>query len=95
MSMKLYKYIPVFRRFDDGVALYRVFEICGLGYVVQSQDFYRPGDQRQQAMQLDSQFLELLMEQKPEDRLSVSESIEEAIAAFDLDFADVPGAPLR
>jgi len=88
MPMKLYRYIPVFRRFDDCVALYRVFEICGLGYVVQSQDLYRPGDQHLHIMQLESQFLELFMEQKPEDRSGVSESIEEAIAAFDRDFAD-------
>lgn len=95
MQMKLYRYIPVFRRADDGVVLYRVFEVHGLGYVVQSQDFYRPGDQHLQAMQLESQFLELFMEQKPEDRSGISESIEEAIAAFDLDFGDVPETALQ
>ena len=93
--MKLYRYIPVFRRADDGVVLYRVFEIYGLGYVVQSQDFYRPGDPHLQTIQLESQFLELFMEQKPEDRSGVSESVEEAIAAFDMDFADAAGTALQ
>ena len=88
--MNLYRYIPIFRRCENGLRLYRVFEKLGGGFFVQSSDVLYAHDGREQRHQLDDQMLELLMEETPDARVAQTHAatIEDAVAAFDADFAD-------
>jgi hypothetical protein len=89
--MTLYRYIPVWRREPDAAKLYRCFEILGGGgYVVQSADRFRIDTYRESDAWLDRQFLELLLEQCPGERVEPRPSIEEAIEYFDSLFSDEP-----
>jgi hypothetical protein len=82
--MTLYRYIPVWRREVRAAKLYRCFEVLGSGgYVVQSADCFSPETCHERHAQMDRQFLELLLEQCPEERMAPRPTIEEAIQYFD------------
>jgi len=86
--MNLYRYIPVFRREPHGAKLYRCFELLGAGgFVVQSADYFIPNASREHTLQMEDQFLELFLEQSPEERVAPMPSIEEAIQCFDAAFS--------
>jgi hypothetical protein len=87
--VNLYRYVPVWSRTADGAVLYRCFEVFGQGFTVQSKDFFSPQRQGAQHMaQLGSQFLELFLEQAPDERFPVSPTIEAAIEAFNAYFSN-------
>lgn len=88
----LYRYIPVWRRESNGLVLYRVFEVLGRGYAVQSKDFYRVDSLDDPAPALEAQFLELLSEQAPDGRSGISPTIEAAVIAFDRSFGESAGS---
>jgi hypothetical protein len=82
--MTLYRYIPVWRREPEGVKLYRCFEIVGTGgYVVQSADYFTSKTWRDREAWMEDQFVELLQEQRPEERIAPRPSIEEAVDYFE------------
>jgi hypothetical protein len=87
-ELPLYRYIPVWRRHRDHLRLYRVVEMLGVGFVVQSCDYFHPDTNRENAGQLDQQFLELLSEIAPEKRMRPLASIQAAVADFDGQFQD-------
>jgi hypothetical protein len=90
--MTLYRYIPVWRREPRAAKLYRCFEILGTGgYVVQSADYFTAETCRERQVQMDCQFLELLLEERPEERIAPRPSIEEAIQHFDSSFSQESG----
>jgi hypothetical protein len=84
--MQLYRYVPVWKRTADGLVLYRCFEVVGLGYTVQSKDFFGAGRLITNTAHLESQFLELLWEQAPEERSKVKPTIQDAVESFDAYF---------
>jgi len=53
---------------------------------VQSADFYRLPLDTKQLANLDSQFMQLFLEQAPSNRTTEHQTLEEAIAAHDKDF---------
>ncbi|HBN53384.1 MAG TPA: hypothetical protein DD456_04920 [Stenotrophomonas sp.] len=79
----LYRYIPIWRRVQNGAVLYRVFEVVGIGFTVQSKDFFPAQAPVGAQASLEAQFLELLIEQDPHDRFGTSATIETAVSAFD------------
>jgi hypothetical protein len=82
--MTLYRYIPVWRRESHAVKLYRCFEMLdGRGYVVQSADYFYAKTYRESIPQSERQFLELLLEEFPEERITPKPSLEEAIQYFE------------
>jgi hypothetical protein len=86
--MNLYRAIDVWKRVDRTTAVcYRCFEsLQSKRYCVQSADFYRlPLDQKQDS-NLDSQFVQLFIEQEPSSRTAEYLTLDEAIAAHDKDF---------
>jgi len=87
---QLYRYIPVWRRHEEGASLYRVVEVLGIGFVVQSRDYVCPDTPQEQILQLDRQFEELIFEMPPERRMSPQPSIQEAVADFDRQVQDGP-----
>jgi len=85
--MTLYRYIPVWCHDSQGAKLYRCFEILGTGrYVVQSADYFTAATYRERTAQMDEQFVDLLLEQRPEERSAPGASIDEAIQIFDAAF---------
>lgn len=66
--------------------LYRVFEVIGIGFTVQSKDFFAAQKPTENAASLDEQFLELLIEQDPHHRFGTSSTIEAAVLAIDQHF---------
>jgi hypothetical protein len=87
-TMNLYRAIDVWKRVDRTTAVrYRCFEsLQSKRYCVQSADFYRlPLDQKQDS-NLDSQFVQLFIEQEPSSRTAECLTLDEAIAAHDKDF---------
>jgi hypothetical protein len=87
--MTHYQYIAVWRRESYGLKLYRCFGVLvGGGYVVQSADRFYAKHSRESVAQLERQFLELLLEEAPDERVEPRPSIEEAIRHFDSLFAD-------
>ena len=82
----LYRYIPTWRRCANHLRLYRVVEILGIGFVVQSCDHIFPETAQDQILQLDRQFEDLMSETPPEQRMSPRGSVEEAVADFDRQF---------
>ncbi len=87
-SRPLYRYVPVWSRDDGRLSLYRILEIIGIGYVVQSRDYVDADLKQEQMRHLDQQFIELLSEEPPERRMSPEPSIQQAVAAFDKEFQD-------
>jgi hypothetical protein len=85
----LYKAIDVWRRRQDGAIRYRCFQMLSSGrFCVQSADFYtlRSGSERSEF--LDRLFIELLLQQTPDERAETFPTLEEAIAQHDHYFAD-------
>jgi hypothetical protein len=86
--MTLYRYIPVWRREPEGAKLYRCFEIVGVGgYVVQSADYFTSRTWGDREAQMEGQFMELFLEQRPEERIAPRSSIEDAIEHFESSFS--------
>ena len=83
---QLYRYIPIWQRNEDHVCLYRVVEIVGIGFVVQSRDFFHRDSDTNHFSQLDQQFVELLMDMPPEKRMPPQSSIQQAVADFEKKF---------
>ena len=86
--MNLYRTIDVWKKVDRNAAIrYRCFESFQTKrYCVQSADFYRLPLDAKQAANLDSQFVQLFIEQEPSNRTAEYVTLEEAIAAHDKDF---------
>jgi len=86
--MKLFKAIDVWGKQDDGTAVrYRCFQILpDGGYCVQSADYYPPADTGLE--KLEKQFVELFIEQEPDDRSGVFLTLEKAIMDFDRKFGN-------
>jgi hypothetical protein len=81
--------IEVWKRVDERTAIrYRCFRSTGTGkYSVQSADFYHLPLDRARIPTLDEQHIELFIEQPPDERSGSFDTIEEAIAAHDDEFA--------
>jgi hypothetical protein len=58
-------------------------------FCVQSADFYNLPIQNERLVQLDKQFLELMIEESPIVRSGAFDSVEEAIAHHDSEFLDI------
>lgn len=86
----LYRYIPIWRRIENAAVLYRVFEVIGLGYSVQSKDFFHGDALKDCTFSTEAQFLELLIEQAPDERFGPSPTVEAAILEFDQEFFQSP-----
>jgi hypothetical protein len=86
--MNLYRAIDVWKKVDRSTAVrYRCFEsVQSKLYCVQSADFYRLPVNEKQVSHLDSQFVELFLEQDPSNRAGEYGTLEEAIAAHEKDF---------
>ena len=86
--MNLYNTIDVWKRVDQSTALrYRCFQsLQSKEYCVQSVDFYRLPLDAKQVSNLDSQFVQLFIEQEPSNRTAEYLTLEDAIAAHDREF---------
>jgi hypothetical protein len=86
--MNLYRTIDVWKRVDRTTALrYRCFQsLQSKKYCVQSADFFRLPLDAKQVSSLDSQFVQLFIEQEPSNRTAEYLTLEDAIAAHDKDF---------
>jgi hypothetical protein len=86
---RLYIEVNVWKRIDENALVrYRCFRILPDNkYVVQSADFYNLPLDDKQISYLSKQFIQLLCEEEPAVRSDVFDSLEEAIAAHDLDFS--------
>src|SRR5260370_41583045 len=90
-EMILYRSIDVWQVLDPRTVIrYRCFQILqGDRYCVQSADFYTfPIDERQ-ARSLETQFLELLIEQPPDRRTITFASLEKAITHHNKEFGSM------
>ena len=87
--MNLYRTIDVWKegRPNDCPSLYRLLSrLQSKKYCVQSADFFRLPLDAKQVSSLDSQFVQLFIEQEPSDRTAEFAKLEDAIAAHDKDF---------
>jgi hypothetical protein len=86
----MFKAIDIWKRLDDMVAIrYRCFQHLADGqFCVQSADYYHLPLHDDQVRSLDKQFLELLIEESPDRRSVLYPTLEEAIAMYELEFAD-------
>lgn len=85
----LYRTIDVWKRYADHVVRYRCFELLPIGkYCVQSADSYYSAKELGKDDSLERQFLELLLEQNPEERSAVFDTLQEAITGHDRAFSD-------
>jgi len=94
--MILYRSIDVWQILDPRTLIrYRCFQVLQSDrYCVQSADFYTlPIDERQ-ARSLETQFLDLLIEEAPDRRTTTFASLEEAIAHHDKEFPKKKGGSL-
>lgn len=84
----LYKRVEIWVRLSEIQAVcYQCFEVIPLGkFCVQSKDFYSLPFSKSACELLASQFLTLLIEEPPEERAPLYDSLEEAIRAHDLHF---------
>ncbi|GAA3763685.1 hypothetical protein GCM10022270_23650 [Terriglobus aquaticus] len=84
----LYKSVDVWKRTAVGLTRYQCFEtLPGRRYCVQSADSYpAPFKAAQEDSWREQQDLELLFEQAPDERTQTFATIEEAIAAHEVDF---------
>jgi len=72
---------------DESAARYRCFEILETGkFCVQSKDIYRQAVSPSLVDQLDLQFLELLLEERPDVRSGTFDFVAEAIRAHEESF---------
>jgi hypothetical protein len=86
----MFKAIDIWKKLDDTAAIrYRCFERLGdRQFCVQSADYYYLPLRQDQIKALDQQFIELFIEDSPDQRSSLYPTLEEAIAEYDLEFAD-------
>jgi hypothetical protein len=86
----MFKAIDIWKRVNDETAIrYRCFERLADGqFCVQSADYYHLPLHEAQVRSLDQQFLELLIEESPDQRSSVYPTLEEAIAKYELEFVE-------
>ncbi|MDM3871791.1 hypothetical protein QSV34_10555 [Porticoccus sp. W117] len=84
----LYKKISVWKREDERTAIkYNCFELIKLKkYCVQSADYYSIPIDSKDIADLSRQYLDLFLEEAPENRGELYDSLEEAIEKFDSDF---------
>ncbi|MCI0538650.1 MAG: hypothetical protein L0Z50_25870 [Verrucomicrobiales bacterium] len=82
--------IDVWKRLDNnGVIRYRCFRVLPDDkYCVQSADFYRLPLEPNTIQNMERQFLELLLQQAPDERAKTFASLEEAIANHDKQFGN-------
>ena len=77
---RFYKEYNVWRRFEKKLVVFKCLEIVpNGGFCVQSSDVYYKGDIENQLKNHSIQFLELLLDEKPEIRSGIFNTIEEAI----------------
>jgi len=80
--------IEVWKRVDERTAIrYRCFRSLGTGKYSVSADFYQLPLDPARIPTLDEQYIELFIEQPPDVRSGSFDTIEEAIAAHDDEFA--------
>jgi hypothetical protein len=94
----MFKAIDIWKRLDDATAIrYRCFQRLTDGqFCVQSADHYHLPLNENQIKALDKQFLELFIEEFPDQRSSLYPTLEEAIAIYDLEFSsDFVSSPQR
>jgi hypothetical protein len=94
----MFKAIDIWKRLDDAAAIrYRCFQRLNDGqFCVQSADYYHLPLNENQIKALDKQFLELFIEESPDQRSSLYSTLEEAIANYDLEFSsDFVSSPQR
>lgn len=86
--MNLYQVIDIWKRVSEKELIrYRCFKNLQTNkYSVQSADYYRFPLNSVQVANLEKQFVELFVEQAPDERTESYESIAEAIAAHIRDF---------
>lgn len=86
----MFKAIDIWKRLDETTAVrYRCFQrLMDSQFCVQSADYYHLPIREEQVRMLDRQFVELFIEEDPARRSSLYPSLEEAIAMYELDFAD-------
>ncbi|MBO3459923.1 hypothetical protein G7B40_040050 [Aetokthonos hydrillicola Thurmond2011] len=86
----MFKAIDVWKRLDTTTAVrYRCFQRLTDGqFCVQSADYYYLPIREEQVRSLDRQFLELFVEEAPDERCEVYPRLEEAIAMYESEFAD-------
>jgi hypothetical protein len=86
----MFKSIDIWKTLDDSsVIRYRCFQRLRDGqFCIQSADLYNLPLREEQIRFLDKQFLELFIEEPPDRRSSLHATLEEAIATYDLEFAD-------
>lgn len=84
--MRLYEEVNVWRRVSEfELICYRCFKVIPEGgYCVQSADYHRANSANETAFQ--RQYVELLLDQCPEQRSEVWPTLEEAIEHFRQDF---------
>jgi hypothetical protein len=86
----------MFKSFDvwkelapERIVRYRCFEDSSTGkFCVQSADFYNLPFQTERLIQLEKQFLELVIEESPFTRSGAFDTVEEAIASHNSEFLD-------
>ncbi len=90
METELFKAVDVWqRRGNTELVRYRCLQSLKTEkYSVQSEDHYHSPLDAKQAANLDRQFLELMLEMPPSERLGEYDSLSEAIAAHVQSFAD-------
>ena len=84
----LYKQINIWKRKShDHLVCYRCFELVSQNkYCVQSCDYIYKDSSNESINSFNDQFIELLLEEAPEIRSTLYDTIEEAVAAHDKDF---------
>ena len=86
----MFKAIDIWKKLDDTTsARYRCFQRLTDGlFCVQSCDYYHLPIREEQIKLLDRQFVELFIEEPPDQRSELYPTLEEAIAVYDAEFAD-------
>jgi hypothetical protein len=84
----MYKAIDIWKRIDEDQGVrYRCFQRLNDGfYCVQSADFYSLPLDEDQIRYLDKKFLEFLIEEDPDQRVEMHETLEKAILIHEKDF---------
>jgi hypothetical protein len=86
--MEFYKEILVWRRLGTGGAVrYRCLQNRAGKYAVHNADVFPAQGEEDSFSQVDNMFLELFLDESPEDRCDWYEEIEVAIEMHDKDFA--------
>lgn len=86
--MQMFKAMDVWKRISDSEAVrYRCFQSLQTGkYSVQSADFYRSPENRGQSADIERQYVELFVEQAPDERSGAYQTLQVAIEAHEAEF---------